>query len=446
MPDAHKTDGYLLGEVDEKVISILREQGMMVADLGPADAPDDEAADAVDDEGETPPAGEGAFYVVRVRGLLLTGRRSRLEEAGATVGEFIYPDAYLCRMDPESRNRVADLDFVRAAHSYGRDETPLLRARGGAAPEQGPSVGVEAPGQVDLASPGPAVVVFDVGIHGHGSRDRVAAWLEQQSARIVKSGPRKLRIEASSDAQFLDGLRRHGDVLMVEEYVEPITWNDISRVTLRLDPTEKAPTAILPLTGAGQVIAVADTGLDTAHPDFSADRIVQIFALGRPGIHDDPDGHGTHVAGSALGNGAGSSPGGATIRGIAPDARLVFQSLLDDQGRLGGLPVDLGDLLSQAYEAGARIHNNSWGQPTESQYRLSSREVDEFVWTHPDMLVVFAAGNEGSAVPSQGRVEPGFVDWLSIRAPATARNALTVGASRSPRTGGPTEHARYGDK
>jgi serine protease AprX len=71
--------------------------------------------------------------------------------------------------------------------------------------------------------------------------------------------------------------------------------------------------------------------------------------------------------------------------------------------------------------------------------------VDEFIWEHPDMLVVFAAGNEGAALPGSNRVEPGFVDWLSLGAPATAKNALTVGASRSPRTTGPGGKTRHGD-
>ncbi|WP_267898776.1 S8 family serine peptidase [Sorangium cellulosum] len=56
----------------------------------------------------------------------------------------------------------------------------------------------------------------------------------------------------------------------------------------------------------------------------------------------EPHGHGTHVAGTILGSGKASD---GAYQGIAPDARLVFQSLLDPRGRLGGLPVDLGDLL-----------------------------------------------------------------------------------------------------
>jgi hypothetical protein len=64
---------------------------------------------------------------------------------------------------------------------------------------------------------------------------------------------------------------------------------------------------------------------------------------------------------------------------------------------------------------------------------MSSLEIDEFVAEHPDMLVVIAAGNSGRAAMPQ-HVPPGFVDLFSVNAPATAKNALTVGASRSTRT------------
>ena len=61
--------------------------------------------------------------------------------------------------------------------------------------------------------------------------------------------------------------------------------------------------------------------------------------------------------------------------------------------------------------------------------------VDQFVYDNPDFLVVIAAGNEGSCQP--GLSAPGgFVDYPSLGSPASAKNGLTVGASRSSRTTG----------
>ncbi len=194
------------------------------------------------------------------------------------------------------------------------------------------------------------------------------------------------------------------------------------------------------LTGEGVLVAIADTGLDETHPDF-AGRIERVVARGRPGNGSDPKGHGTHVAGSVLGDGSAS---GGTIKGTAPKARLFFQSLLDRDDGLGGLPFELGELFEEAYKAGARIHNNSWGAATESSYRITSNEVDEYVRRRPDMLVVIAAGNEGSAFQPRN-AKKGFVDWLSIGSPATCKNALTVGASRSSRAAGAYAPHTYGE-
>jgi hypothetical protein len=114
---------------------------------------------------------------------------------------------------------------------------------------------------------------------------------------------------------------------------------------------------------------------------------------------------------------------------------LYFQALQDGGSVFGGLPVDLKDLLEPAYQAGARIHNNSWGASTKSTYPTYSREIDEFVSQKRDILVVIAAGNDGRADVREN-TSPGVVDWLSIASPGTAKNALTVGASRGDRVNG----------
>jgi serine protease AprX len=64
------------------------------------------------------------------------------------------------------------------------------------------------------------------------------------------------------------------------------------------------------------------------------------------------------------------------------------------------------------------------------------------------MLIIIAAGNDGMAVPrAQGaktNSANGFVDWPSVAAPATAKNGLTVGASRSSRTKGGYAALKFG--
>ncbi|MBK7305396.1 MAG: S8 family serine peptidase [Saprospiraceae bacterium] len=58
------------------------------------------------------------------------------------------------------------------------------------------------------------------------------------------------------------------------------------------------------------------------------------------------------------------------------------------------LSVDLQELFYK-HILGDRIHNNSWGANTESYYTVNSLEVDDFVYNHKDMLLIFSAGNDG---------------------------------------------------
>jgi len=102
---------------------------------------------------------------------------------------------------------------------------------------------------------------------------------------------------------------------------------------------------------------------------------------------------------------------------------------------LGGYPSDLGRLFNQAYEAGARIHSNSWGTPPSPRdnfkqrpYDASAESIDRFLWDHQDMTVLFAAGNDGQDTNLDGRVNE-----RSLGAEASAKNCITVGASENLR-------------
>jgi len=174
----------------------------------------------------------------------------------------------------------------------------------------------------------------------------------------------------------------------------------------------------LGLFGEGQIIAIADTGLDTGkndgsmHLDFQG-RILSLLDLAYDptnvcqGLNnpDDKRGHGTHVAGSAVGNGRQSGSDPAThyyplgsYAGAAPEARLVFQAIGCDQSGIGlGVPVPKSTMLFlPAYQQGARVHSNSYGGLTDGGYYASDKDADSFVNQYKEMVLVFAAGNSGS--------------------------------------------------
>lgn len=181
--------------------------------------------------------------------------------------------------------------------------------------------------------------------------------------------------------------------------------------------------------GQGQIAAVADTGLDVGtvagiHPDFSGN-LIKGHALGLGAKSwEDPMGHGTHVAGSVVGNGAVSAQhirGGANAAGLV--AVGLWSAILDNLAP----GSDFNKLIGTPYKDGARVHTNSWGSPANlGAYDTFSAKVDEYTWSNPDMLVLFAAGNSGEDKDQDGRI-----DERSVSSPGTAKNVLTVGASEN---------------
>jgi subtilisin family serine protease len=442
--NAEYTDSYVIGELSDEEIRELEANSIVVEPLAPpstARTPGDVARELhrshTASTGRTmrttaaPPAmppfdpTQPNPYLIRLAGPLLETWRERLQTESIQLLEYFPENSYSALLDLAQLQAARDLDFVDEVHAYGPEETDTTMVAAAA-----PAPGVP-----------PVPMTYDIRLHSADGRAAVVSWLNQQGDVTIEGETgRKIRITLPSDSPTLDDLPFLPEVADIQQYVAPKLANDRARLLIGADRQQPPGGALLPHTGAGQVIGIADSGLDTNHPDFQG-RILASIARGRPNDASDIHGHGTHVAGSVLGDGAASN---GAIRGTAPDAGLVFQSVMDAGGGLGGLPLDLSELFEEAYQHGARIHNNSWSADTESLYTFSSIEVDEFVFDRRDMLIVIAAGNEGNAAHPRHSTN-GFTDWLSMGSPATAKNALTVGASRTDRTSGGFSARTYRD-
>jgi serine protease AprX len=175
------------------------------------------------------------------------------------------------------------------------------------------------------------------------------------------------------------------------------------------------------LTGRGVGIAILDTGIYN-HPDL-ARRIVGFkdFIANKEQAYDD-NGHGTHVAGDAAGNGSQSD---GFYRAPAPEAVLVGVKVLNKVGS-GSLSTVIAGVewcLNHREKLGIRVINLSLG----SEARLSHREdpvcqAVEAVW-QAGLVVCVAAGNSGP--------EP-----RTVNSPGTSPLVITVGASDDAGTPG----------
>jgi hypothetical protein len=400
-------------------------------------------------------------YIVQFIGPIKDRWVSRVRSAGA---EIVSPHAgfsYIVRTSQAVLPKISALPFVRwVGHlPYSSRISPTL-ARGGKTPLPRRRV---RPGAY-------RVETFD-------SKDvgRIAAAARRLGFAVLsKDAPARLLIvesrkrDAALDRQIRSLAAARG-VRQIRERVLPRPSNNVA--TTIMGNNFAAVSATGPkLSGAGEIVAVCDTGLDTGnpasiHPDF-AGRVVAIKSYpitsdwnsvinnagGNDGPADFDSGHGTHVSGSVLGDGTASAGTAAVVRGHAFKAKLVFQAVEQEMKWkpnappnltrrryiLSGLPNNLKPLFQFAYDQGARIHSNSWGGGDPGVYDDQCRQFDQFVWDHKDMCFVVAAGNDGTDNDGNGAINP-----MSVTSPGTAKNCVTVGACENKRPDFNTE--RYGE-
>lgn len=169
--------------------------------------------------------------------------------------------------------------------------------------------------------------------------------------------------------------------------------------------------------GEKATIAVIDTGIDP-HPDLTnpENRIIAFkdFVKGKTKPYDD-NGHGTHCAGDAAGNGFASD---GIYTGPAPKAPLVGVKVLDKwgSGRMSNVIAAIEWCMENKERYNIRILSLSLGSRSISSYRDDpvARAAGE-AWKK-GLVVVVAAGNAG---PESG----------TIATPGIHPAIITVGAT-----------------
>jgi hypothetical protein len=207
--------------------------------------------------------------------------------------------------------------------------------------------------------------------------------------------------------------------------------------------------------GAYPIVDVTDDGIDNGtatplHPDFwqfgnttTIDRLAYNYNWSTDPLPNSVDGHGNINASIVAGYNdrsgfpyedvSGSAANYNFGLGINPFGRVAGSKVFNNGGTWGASASNTA-IISNSYALGARISSNSWGcgwpYCNGAPYTTDSQEYDALVRDaqpgtgayagNQPMLVVFAAGNDGSGA-------------RTIGSPATAKNVITVGAAENYR-------------
>lgn len=174
----------------------------------------------------------------------------------------------------------------------------------------------------------------------------------------------------------------------------------------------------VPFIGAGKAwkedlkgrqvrVAIVDTGIDKNHPDLVG-RVVATEDFTLEGFVD-LSGHGTHVAGIAVGSGKGLE---GKYTGVAPEALILAAKVLKTDG--SGRMSDVMAGVEWAVELGADIINLSLGAPGPGDGTDALSEICDAAVSQ-GVVICVAAGNDGP-------------DRRTIGSPGCARKVITVGA------------------
>lgn len=371
------------------------------------------------------PQGRRGAYIVQFDGPIEDNWKSSIVAAGGEILEYIPELALKVRMNPGEANQVSRLPHVVWVGVF----QPAFKLP---------------PDVVRGAQVRPYTVRLERGVNVADARAEIAA----TGAAVLQHDGEWLSIAANSEQ--LEAVARVVDVGAIESFALRRKHNEFGGGVMRAEIAAAAG-----YDGSTQTIAVTDSGLGggtaaTAHEAIAPGRIAGIFnwpgvpnfcfeTVANDGPVDVDTGHGTHVVTSALGAGDASGIG----RGTAPASRLIFQAVEDfvlpslfcqvlfglpPGYYLAGIPADVSVLFQQSYDAGARVHSNSWGSAVNGAYTEDSASTDAFVWAHRDQAITISAGNSGVDANRDG-----IVDGGSINSPATAKNVITVGASEGDR-------------
>jgi hypothetical protein len=370
---------------------------------------------------DEPEPGTLGYYLIQLAGPVHEDHTRSLRGAGAELLGYVPHYGFLVRMSPETASAVAAAEEVRWVGLYH----PAYKLS--------PWIGTNEFKHPDRVTD----PWFWLVVRVHDTEDvrpvaQAISSLGGEVLDLVMSGNR--RVLARVPPELLEEVARIQAVLYVTERGEYFLTNNTTRWVVQTNASQDTSIWAHGIHGEGQLVAVLDTGTDhetcffrdpEGDPFGDDHRKIQHYSTwGGGNPYDGCDsGHGTHTAGTVLGNDYTATAD--AYNGMAYNARLIVQDAgVDDFWAcflyLFSPPTSLTGAFQDAYDRGARVHSNSWGW-SWNHYGDYAEDVDGFMWDNPDFVLCFAAGNYGP-LPE------------TIVHPANAKNCVSVGATEQAGT------------
>jgi hypothetical protein len=376
-------------------------------------------------KGQTP---LGGLYIVQFVGPVQDAWLSELKSTGANVVSYVSNNAYVVRCDSASATLISRM----------RDEKSFVQWLGDYQPayKMDPSLAAE-------REKGDASLVrVTVQLLDDQEGDNQAFNLRRNSRQFL--GERRVmnyrNITALIPASQLTQLAASDSVFAIERATERVRLDEAQGQIVAGNLSGNSP------SGPGYLTWLAGKGFDssqfgsfavnvaddatslTGHPDLPTSRIA--FQNNPTAQTGAQGGHGflnSHIVGgfnSGTGSAVEDANGFNYGLGIAPWARVGVTAIF---GNGASSPTAWENT---AYGQGARISSNSWGFINLFRYDVNAQEFDRIVRDaqsgvagNQQLIVVFAAGNDGSGANT-------------VSSPGTAKNVITVGASENVRMTG----------
>ncbi|MBI5433711.1 MAG: S8 family serine peptidase, partial [Planctomycetes bacterium] len=319
----------------------------------------------------------------------------------------------VARMAASARDGV--LELVVDVYESDLDASAVVETFGGA---------VQSDGGVVLPAPQGTALLSRVRSNGWQARALAAAGSVvgeyEDSIRAFRVRAPAARVDALAALDFVQFIEPDLERRALHDDSTPLIYSDSARYYANGGASSSV------------IAGIIDSGFDIAHTDLNHTWGVGWGVGGSGGPWNDPCEHGTHVAGTLLGNGA-TDP---TMRGNAPGlgwggaGRFYVVKTSDVcSGWSGALSTWLAPFHTPYFDGASttpvpQVINNSWGTSvwtTGGVYvgpwygtEADARELDTEVYARGQMHV-FAAGNDGPSVYTTGLQ-------------GAAKNVFTVGS------------------